>query len=76
MSKIERKWWFVGLVGGMSGFFVTQLLSAAGWSMASFDGYKWLIYGLCFLSVWRILSFIVWFVLLCISLSIVRPAPN
>jgi hypothetical protein len=76
MSKIERKWWFVGLVAGASGFFVRQLLLAAELPMSSYDGYQWLIYGLCVLSVWRLLSFVVWFGLLCISPSIVKPAPN
>jgi hypothetical protein len=67
-TGLGRKWWFNGLLGGLSALLTLPLLRAAG--LASPDNLaQWVVYFLCFFSVWRALAFAGWLLLLLVSPS-------
>lgn len=65
-TSLGRKWWFAGLLGGLSVLLTLPLLRAAGMGTPQ-DWAQWLVYFLCFFTIWRGLGFVLWFVVLLIA---------
>lgn len=62
-SKIERKLWFVGIVGGLSAVVTIYVMRTAGiWEPANLA--QWILYFFCFVGIHRCISFLGWGVLL------------
>lgn len=68
LTGLGRKWWFAGLLGGLSALLTLPVLSAAGLAQPG-NWAQWLVYFLCFCGVWRCLAFAGWFALLLVSPS-------
>lgn len=59
-TALGRKWWFAGLLAGLSAFLTLPLLRAAG--IDSPEGWaQWLVCMLCFYCIWRWLGALIWF---------------
>jgi hypothetical protein len=63
-TRLGRTWWFAGLLAGLSGLLTLPLLHAAGIPSPPETWAQWLVYFLCYVTVWRCLSFLCWFVVL------------
>ena len=67
-TRLGRTWWFAGLLAGVSALLTLPLLHAAG--IPSPENWaQWLVYFLCYVTVWRCLGFLGWFVVLLVSPS-------
>lgn len=54
MSELERKWWYAGLIGGLTGFSTAMLLDLAGLPISSGrSAAQWMLYAVCFGGLWR-----------------------
>lgn len=67
-TKLGSKWWFVGLLGFLSGLLVSPLLRAAGLGPPQ-DWAQWLVNFLCFFAIWRCLGFAIWFAVVLVAPS-------
>ncbi|WP_300751702.1 hypothetical protein [Janthinobacterium sp.] len=66
MSSIERKWWFVMPVAGLSGMFMMLLAHHAGITPVE-GASRYLLLMLCYAALYRGLSFIGWLGLLLVA---------
>ena len=72
MSSLERKWWFVTPVAGVSVWLTLQLIELAGMPMGSLSASQWLVFFLCFAGIQRCLSFAAWLVFLAVAPGLAR----
>lgn len=64
LQGLERKWWFVALVGLLTVLSTRFLLVAAGLPATPEDAAQLTVYLLCFIGVWKVLAFALWLLVL------------
>jgi hypothetical protein len=65
-TSLGRKWWFAGILGFLSALLTFPLLREAG--MGSRENWaQWLVYFLCFFTIWRVLGFLGWLAIVLIA---------
>lgn len=68
MTGLGRRWWFVGLLSGLSALLTLPLLHAAGVGSPQ-NWAQWLVHFFCFFTIWRCLGFIGWLAVILIAPS-------
>ncbi|WP_313032364.1 hypothetical protein [Massilia alkalitolerans] len=64
-TSLCRKWWVPGILGFLSAVLTMPLLRTAG--MGSPESWaQWVVYFLCFFTIWRCLGFLGWLAVLLI----------
>lgn len=67
MDGLERKLWFVGLVGVLSTLATLYLMESAGLPpLADMNISQLLLYALCYGACWKLVSFGGWLLALCL----------
>ena len=72
MSSLERKWWFVAPVAGVSVWLTMQLIALAGMPTGSLSASQWLVAFLCFVGIQRCVSFATWLGFLAVAPDLAR----
>ncbi|MGF6272197.1 hypothetical protein ABIB38_000539 [Massilia sp. UYP11] len=67
MSELEKKWWFSGIVGGLTTFATLFLMSTAGLAPFEYTAAQWAVWFLCFVGLQRCISFLGWLTVLMAS---------
>jgi hypothetical protein len=68
MTKLERKWWFVGTVAAVAAIVAAHLMNRAG-ILQPYNFAQWTLYILCLVGLQRGFSFVGWLLVLCLSPS-------
>ena len=56
MKNLEREWWYIVLVGGLTVFLHTELLMAAKFDWSTANIYQFAVGYLCLVVIWDIIS--------------------
>lgn len=67
MSALEKKWWFMLPVVMLTTICTRYLFDSVGLPFSEFGLAHWIMYGLCFGALWRVMSFIGWLLVLSAS---------
>lgn len=67
MSELEKKWWFVLVVGFLTFLSTIGLLYAAGMPPFEYSPAQWVVWFLCYMGLQRCFSFVGWLAVLVIS---------